>query len=394
MSYQPRLSRTLPATLLNSNSDIDTISCTGTIMEKSAKPHKLIGFLKDMNILRCPKCLGEFHQTGNESQSLICSKCHQAYSRLGRFYDFYIEDELLPKTDYPPDLEHLNFNVEKILSLGCHKSNRILDVIKHHFINKEWEMKLEKLRNTVKQYGCSERKRVEFMVDDYTSADFLRQHESTETKAKVIMRYISSVKHTGNYVLHVGCGGLCNEAIPKEYENAGFVNHGVDAVRSYVLEFLNFGQAHLANALALPYGDAIFDIVNFTDILEHLFDPLRGLREAARVLKQDGYLILTTPNRSPGIDRHNLLESMIGAAFPAILGQRNITGQWAGETFFHMKFTKKEVVSLLHQSGFKPVLVRTYSVLKSPKSVLKRTTILIIERVIPTAPWCVLARKI
>jgi ubiquinone/menaquinone biosynthesis C-methylase UbiE len=61
---------------------------------------------------------------------------------------------------------------------------------------------------------------------------------------------------------------------------------------------LNNGQAHLANALALPYADDTFDIINFTDILEHLFDPLRGLREANRVLKKGGYLMIDTPNRA------------------------------------------------------------------------------------------------
>jgi hypothetical protein len=66
------------------------------------------------------------------------------------------------------------------------------------------------------------------MFDDYTSEAFLRQKEFTREKSKVIMRYISSVKHSGNRVLHIGCGGLSNDAIPIEYQKAGFLNYGVE----------------------------------------------------------------------------------------------------------------------------------------------------------------------
>ena len=46
-----------------------------------------------------------------------------------------------------------------------------------------------------------------------------------------------------------------------------------------------------------PYEDATFDVVLFCEILEHLIvDPIKAIAEINRVLKQGGYLILTTPN--------------------------------------------------------------------------------------------------
>jgi len=46
-----------------------------------------------------------------------------------------------------------------------------------------------------------------------------------------------------------------------------------------------------------PYQEATFDVVLFCEILEHLIlDPIRAISEINRVLKQGGYLILTTPN--------------------------------------------------------------------------------------------------
>jgi SAM-dependent methyltransferase len=48
-----------------------------------------------------------------------------------------------------------------------------------------------------------------------------------------------------------------------------------------------------------PYADRQFDVLLMCEILEHLQnDPVSCLRECSRVLKQDGWLIVTTPNVS------------------------------------------------------------------------------------------------
>jgi SAM-dependent methyltransferase len=39
-----------------------------------------------------------------------------------------------------------------------------------------------------------------------------------------------------------------------------------------------------------------FSVVSFLDVIEHVPDPLRELRETFRVLQPGGWLILTTPN--------------------------------------------------------------------------------------------------
>ena len=45
----------------------------------------------------------------------------------------------------------------------------------------------------------------------------------------------------------------------------------------------------------LPYRSGCFDLVVSADVIEHLVDPERHLREAARVLGPRGTLLLTTP---------------------------------------------------------------------------------------------------
>jgi len=57
----------------------------------------------------------------------------------------------------------------------------------------------------------------------------------------------------------------------------------------------------VADALHLPFRDRCFNLVYFTDVIEHLprNTELRALLEIYKVLKPRGVLILTTPNDVP-----------------------------------------------------------------------------------------------
>lgn len=50
------------------------------------------------------------------------------------------------------------------------------------------------------------------------------------------------------------------------------------------------------DAHSLPFEDNLFDCVLLTEVLEHLYCPYRALEEIHRVLKPNGFLILSTPN--------------------------------------------------------------------------------------------------
>ena len=51
----------------------------------------------------------------------------------------------------------------------------------------------------------------------------------------------------------------------------------------------------ISSALHLPFADGAFDTVVSTEVLEHVPEPLRALREMARVLRPEGTLVLTVP---------------------------------------------------------------------------------------------------
>jgi SAM-dependent methyltransferase len=349
------------------------------------------------NIYCCPKCRGRLMSKAN---AFICTACEGEYGQIAGYYDFYLEDQAMPASAYPTDIGHLFFSVEKILALEKFRPHRFLDFIfRRQAFNIGWEDDLQDLKATIRKYGASEKSRVEFMEDDRSAKDFIRQKETSAIKAKNLLRSISSLPHTGNKVLHIGCGGECNEAIPLEYQKAGFVNFGVDVVRSYVKEFNAYGEAHLANASALPYADGVFDVVNFTDILEHLFDPLQGVREAARVLKKNGHLVLETPNRAY-LSRRNpvsWLEYFLGALRPNLLRPRLITARWADEVLFHTEFSRRELALLLGHAGLLPLRFTT-EVLKgshpeTPGGKLRSWLVRGSEKIAPINKWIVIARK-
>jgi SAM-dependent methyltransferase len=52
------------------------------------------------------------------------------------------------------------------------------------------------------------------------------------------------------------------------------------------------------NACLLPFGDASFDVVTLFDVLEHLHDDQSAAREALRVVRPGGSVLVSTPEAS------------------------------------------------------------------------------------------------
>jgi SAM-dependent methyltransferase len=94
-----------------------------------------------------------------------------------------------------------------------------------------------------------------------------------------------------------------------------------------------------------PFDNGAFDIVLFCEVLEHLQgDPLRVLREIKRVLKDDGHLVLTTPN----VTRLENVCRMIAG--------ENIYDPYSGYGSYgrhNREYNKHELSLLLNHCGFK-----------------------------------------
>ncbi|NBO17472.1 MAG: class I SAM-dependent methyltransferase [Proteobacteria bacterium] len=98
-------------------------------------------------------------------------------------------------------------------------------------------------------------------------------------------------------VLDIGCfSGYLLEKIKEK--NPHIDVFGVDAskesVRYYVEKGLNVIEVDAEGKL--PFEDSFFNTVIGMEIIEHIVDTDSFLIEIKRILKKDGYLILTTPN--------------------------------------------------------------------------------------------------
>ncbi len=127
---------------------------------------------------------------------------------------------------------------------------------------------------------------------------YYRYREST-LDFRVEARLIGKLLRTfpGCQVLEVGCGG---GALMRTLAGRGCQVTGVDiskeAVRLASREAEGC-EALQADACALPFDGVSFDRVVAHHLIEHLADPEKALREWARVLRDEGILVICTPNR-------------------------------------------------------------------------------------------------
>ncbi|HFD38357.1 MAG TPA: class I SAM-dependent methyltransferase [Anaerolineae bacterium] len=120
-----------------------------------------------------------------------------------------------------------------------------------------------------------------------------------ERRLALIRRFVPL---EGRTILDVGCGlGMYVRAMRRFSEDV----HGVDidaekvAAASQTLPYIR-----VAPAEELPYPDGVFDVVLSHEVIEHVDDDRQAVREAVRVLKGGGRLVVFAPNRLYPFETH------------------------------------------------------------------------------------------
>ena len=131
-------------------------------------------------------------------------------------------------------------------------------------------------------------------------------------------------------ILDLGCGG-----------NGSFAYNGLKVVgadkHKERLERLKAYKKVIVDAdKKLPFKGNTFKVVIFAGVIQYLKNYRKAIKEVNRILKSDGILILTTVNRSSSLRR---------------LGM--ISKEAKKERGEYQTFDTKQLVSLLHESGFK-----------------------------------------
>jgi SAM-dependent methyltransferase len=123
-----------------------------------------------------------------------------------------------------------------------------------------------------------------------------------ERRLSLIRRYVPL---EGRSVLDIGCGlGMYVRAFRRFTDET--VGIDIDAPRVREGRRLGVETLMLAVGEALPFADASFDAVVLNEVIEHVQDDAATLREACRVLRPGGSVVIYAPNRLYPFETHGV----------------------------------------------------------------------------------------
>lgn len=164
---------------------------------------------------------------------------------------------------------------------------------------------------------------------------------ATRIRNSYFIKYLTP--NSNDNILEVGCGvgyfcQLLYKYGPKIY--------GVD-VSSESIEYCKRnidGDFTIGDAESLDYEDHYFEKILCTEVLEHVEDDKKALKEMYRVLKPNGSLVMTIPTQ----------DGIFGAKIKNIMHSH---GEGPGK---HERegYSKKEIIELFESVGFKVDKIR------------------------------------
>jgi len=103
----------------------------------------------------------------------------------------------------------------------------------------------------------------------------------------------------GNLILDAGAGEkqfkiFCSHL---NYISQDFAQYKPDEIQEGLqVERWDYGDLDIISDIAsIPKDDAFFDAIMCTEVFEHIINPRNAVKEFSRLLKSNGYLIITAP---------------------------------------------------------------------------------------------------
>jgi len=125
-----------------------------------------------------------------------------------------------------------------------------------------------------------------------------RGRELFNQRASVVQKIIcGGMKCSGLDILDLGSGEGGTSALFAESNNVISIDLSLVRLRRQQ-EFSSNCALINGRAEILPFRDSCFDLVILQDVIEHIAEPVLFVNELSRVLRNDGSIYLSTPNRN------------------------------------------------------------------------------------------------
>lgn len=135
-----------------------------------------------------------------------------------------------------------------------------------------------------------------YTVEENLESDF---HQKRIQCTLELIKSSITGKEKNVKILDLGCGkGYITSAIHECFplsEISG-LDYSLSAI-NYAVEVFHGIDFVVGNAYNPPYSEEYFDIVVCNNLWEHIPDPLLLLEKIRRIIKVEGFLIISTPSR-------------------------------------------------------------------------------------------------
>jgi len=187
----------------------------------------------------------------------------------------------------------------------------------------------QKMYHTNRQLGLKTNKRIEIMAD-----------------------IINSLKLNRANILDIGCyDGTLLSLIKNKKNNLYGLDASDYAVEKCRRKKIKIKQFFLNGQEKIPFKSSFFDLIIVGEIIEHIYDTDFFLEEISRLLKPNGYLLISTPNIA-SLGRRLLLLLGISPLIEISPNQKNSSG--------HIRyFTFQTLRKLLEEHKFSVLLKKS-----------------------------------
>jgi 2-polyprenyl-3-methyl-5-hydroxy-6-metoxy-1,4-benzoquinol methylase len=161
-------------------------------------------------------------------------------------------------------------------------------------------------------------------------------------------------------ILDVGCGyGMLLNELSKKYKNIDFfgIEKSAEAVIK-IPKFVNLFHADIEdhNEILKQINKEKFDLIVFSDVLEHLYDPVNTLNFYSKFIKKNGAIVVTVPNIANVYSRTSLFFGFFDYTETGVMDKTHIR-------FFTKKTLSKVAINSnmkIIKSSYDSIIIRWF----------------------------------